>query len=220
MGFIGEKQKKILLNFLPKSLVFNLKRQQLKKRAPIEYQEWINGKRDGAAPHLYKQKLLRDLAKQNQLKILVETGTFLGLMMEAQAPHFEKLYSIELDADLFTAATRRFSKQPKIKIVHGDSGEMLKHVVLEIDKPALFWLDGHYSGGFTAKGAKDCPIYDELETIFKSELPHVILVDDARCFVGASDYPTVTELTQFILAKRPRAKVKVENDIIAIEQLG
>jgi hypothetical protein len=44
----------------------------------------------------------------------------------------------------------------------------------------MFWLDRHYSGGFTAKGEKDCPIIEELDAISNgSHLKHSILIDDA-----------------------------------------
>ena len=33
------------------------------------------------------------------------------------------------------------------------------------DKPCLFWLDAHYSGGITAHGAEMTPIFDEIRHI-------------------------------------------------------
>ena len=38
-------------------------------------------------------------------------------------------------------------------------------LVRQLDGPALFWLDGHYSGGDTAKGELDTPVSAELESI-------------------------------------------------------
>ena len=115
-------------------------------------------------------------------------------MVEAQRNHFEKIYSIELSEKLFNRAKKRFKDYSHITILHGDSGIVLNKLIPEIDKPALFWLDGHYSGGITAKGEKECPVPEELKTILKSSLPHIILIDDARLFNGTHDYPTIEQI--------------------------
>ncbi len=215
----GQKHKDFLLKTVPKPIIFACKRAQLKSREKSDYQKWIQTGQTGPAPHLYKQELLQDFAKHYKLKTLVETGTFLGLMMEAQLPYFEHLISIELDYDLYRAALERFEKHSKVRIIHGDSGEVIHKVVPELNEPTLFWLDGHYSGGFTAKGKSECPIYGELESILTSPLNHVILIDDARCFNGTNDYPTISELETYIQKYKPRMKVKTENDVIRVEPL-
>lgn len=76
-------------------------------------------------------------------------------------------------------------------------------------------MDGHYSDGITARGEKDCPIYEELEAILgEKPMDHVLLIDDARCFVGQGDYPTIEALTAFVQRKRPHYQLAVKNDII------
>jgi hypothetical protein len=81
----------------------------------------------------------------------------------------------------------------------------------------LFWLDGHYSGGITAKGRTDTPVAEELEHILTHPvMGHVVLIDDARCFVGQDHYPTLDELKEMILNKRPDWVFDVENDIIRV----
>ena len=79
----------------------------------------------------------------------------------------------------------------------------------------FFWLDGHYSGGVTAKGDKECPILEEVNAIFKfKNIAHILLVDDARSFNGQHDYPTVEELTNHIKNKNNKYEVVVKDDII------
>ena len=58
----------------------------------------------------------------------------------------------------------------------------------KLEEPTLFWLDGHYSGGVTARGSKETPILDEVDKILSTkESRHVLIVDDARCF-GTDPY--------------------------------
>jgi hypothetical protein len=169
-------------------------------------------------PHLVKQKALRDYAQRHQLKIFVETGTFLGDMVEAMKPYFDKIYSIELDHRLYVKAKARFARQNHITLIEGDSGVKLAEVMREFDQPALFWLDGHYSAGNTARGREDSPILQELDHILASPEPgHVILIDDARCFASDPLYPSLQEIETFVTQRRPHAQFKILNDIIRIE---
>ena len=148
--------------------------------------------------------------------ILVETGTYLGDMVEAQRDHFKKIYSIELSEKLFNKAQKRFKDHLHIKILHGDSSIVLNKLMNEIDKPALFWLDGHYSHGMTAKGEKECPVPEELTTILKSSLPHIILIDDARLFNGTHDYPTIEQIVKIIRSNNKQYLVEIKDDIIRL----
>ncbi len=124
------------------------------------------------------------------LKTLVETGTYLGDMVEAQRLRFDRLISIELSQDLYKAARSRFAHAKNVTILRGDSGELMPSIVAGLEGPALFWLDGHYSAGITARGSLETPVQRELEAVLGSKTGyHVILVDDARCF-GSGDFPT------------------------------
>ncbi|MDB6079785.1 MAG: hypothetical protein JWO82_3532, partial [Akkermansiaceae bacterium] len=123
-------------------------------------------------------------------------------------------------ADHFhAAAVQRFRSEPRIEILHGDSGKVLSELVPKLNGPALFWLDGHYSAGNTARGDKDTPVMEELGHIFaRPEFKCVILIDDARLFEGKSDqvYPSVAEVKAFVASHRPDWKVEVDTDSIRI----
>lgn len=170
----------------------------------------------GVASNLTKQNVLLQLQHRYQLSTLVETGTYLGDTLFAVYPAFNKLYSIELSEHYYNKAKKRFKRFPKINLIHGDSGQELKKLVGQLSAPALFWLDGHYSGGLTAKGEKECPIFEELNAIFSSSLPHVIVIDDARLFVGAKDYPTVDELRNYLQTHRPNYSLSIDTDSIRL----
>ena len=178
--------------------------------------EWEKKGRPSPPPHIVKQMAIKEYQKKFDLKILVETGTYLGDMVEAQRNHFQKIYSIELSKKLFRRATKRFKADSHITILNGDSGIVLNKLLPAIDKPALFWLDGHYSEGITAKGAKECPVVEELEAILKSDYYHIILVDDARLFNGTRDYPTLDEIKQIFEKHNRVYSLTVKDDIISL----
>lgn len=163
-----------------------------------------------------KQKAIKEYGKFHNAKILVETGTFRGDMIHAQKNNFKKIYSIELNESLYNMAVKRFNRQKHIKIYLGDSSKTLKEIIPELDEKSVFWLDAHYSGGVTSKGDKESPILEELKIILSSKINHVILIDDAREFIGERDYPSIEELKKFIFKKNPDCKIEIKNDLIRI----
>lgn len=176
---------------------------------------WEKAGRPVPTPHEVKQLTIEQYQAASQHTILVETGTYLGDMIEAQRTRFKQLFSIELSQKLWENATERFIMHPHIHIIQGDSGHVLQRVVDHLTQPAVFWLDGHYSSGITARGEKDCPIFGEIDAICSGlRLNHILLVDDARCFTGEGDYPTIDELTAYIQKKQPEYQVEVKDDII------
>lgn len=182
-----------------------------------EIMEWDRAGRPAPPPHAIKQQAIRAYAKKFGLKIFVETGTFRGAMVEAMKKYFSRIYSIELGKDLYEESKERFAGDERITIIHGDSGVELGKLVPKLNQPALFWLDGHYSAGITARGEKDTPILEELTHIFNSgQKGHVILIDDVRCFDPNPAYPNVDDLLEFIKQNRPDSIIEIENDSIRI----
>jgi len=186
-----------------------------KSRQRKEFNKWNKNGRPNPSPHIIKQKTIREYQDKYKYTVLAETGTYKGDMVEAQKKIFKKIFSIELGVDLFNKATKRFINDKNVTIFQGDSGKMLSEVLLEINEPAIFWLDGHYSAGDTARGDKDCPIYGELDAIIDSKkFNHIILIDDAREFIGKGDYPTIDKLTEYIKNKNEQYDVEIKDDII------
>ena len=167
-------------------------------------------------PHIVKQFAINRYRQQYALTTLIETGTYLGDMVNAQKNQFGRIISVELSLKLAELAQKRFRLYPHIQILSGDSANVLKQITPTLTSSALFWLDGHYSGGITAKGDTECPIFSELEAIFSNNHDHIILIDDARCFIGKGDYPSLEELTKFISQRDSRYRISVEHDIICV----
>lgn len=147
-------------------------------------------------------------------KYFVESGTYVGTGLEmALAAGYEKLYSIELDPGLCENAQALFSQFPQVKIIHGDSGAVLPSLLQEIDAPATFWLDGHYSGDGTAKGDTHSPILKELEAIKLHPIKsHTILIDDIRDLGSIHfDYVTLGQLIKVLLTINPEYTIRLED---------
>lgn len=177
---------------------------------------WQQNGKPYPVPHLVKQHTINQYRKQYGLTTLVETGTYLGDMVDAQKKQFDRIVSIELSPELARLAQKRFRLQPHIQILPGDSANVLKQITPSLTSSALFWLDGHYSGGITAKGDTECPVFNELEAILAHNQRHIILIDDARCFIGQGDYPSLEALITYITQRDSQYRISVENDIICV----
>jgi len=101
-------------------------------------------------------------------KFYVESGSMTGRSIRlAKESGFEVVFSIELAEQFYKYCTERFAHDESIAVVHGDSGKILYDVIKDLDAPITFFLDGHYSGGKTAKGDECSPILKELNQIKK-----------------------------------------------------
>jgi hypothetical protein len=192
-------------------VVKNLRDRKVLKR-------WLRTKSPLPPPYVFKRTVIKEYAQKHSLQTFVETGTYLGDTTAAMKNVFKRIYTVELDPALHEAAVRRFQRQPHIHPLQGDSGVKLPEILREIMERTLFWLDGHYSAGFTAKAELETPILQELDHIFAHPIrDHVILIDDARCFGAEPDYPSVAQLEKHVLDRRPETRIQVKDDIIRIE---
>jgi len=164
------------------------------------YLRWLRDGSCGSAPPPIKRIVISAYLRRFQLQRFVETGTHHGdtLAIVANDPR-NQCTSIELSPLYAQRARLCFGKYPNVNILEGDSGLLMPQVVKALDKPCLFWLDGHYSAGDTAKGQKNTPISQELAAVFASPIQgHVVLVDDIRLFNGTHDYPFLDALLQSV----------------------
>lgn len=204
--------KSLIKKFVPDSIIFANRR----KNALKELKAWEKAGKPLPNPHIVKQLIIESYHQKTGYNVLVETGTFMGDMIEAQRRNFKTLYSIELSKELFQKAKLKFKNFNHIHLVQGDSAEKLEEIVQQLNEPAIFWLDGHYSGGVTAQGTKDCPVWEELDAILKKDLNHCILIDDARCFGTDPAYPTIPEIESYLQTNSPSYKINVEEDVIRL----
>ena len=170
-------------------------------------------------PNIVKRKFIVRCAREARVRNFVETGTYHGDTVRYVLDDFERIFSIELSEHLAALARRRFSAHKHVSILLGDSGELIHEVLRNLSGPALFWLDGHYSEGETARGIQDTPILRELDAIF-GDLPkanHLILVDDARLFGTDPAYPSL-ELVQRLASDAGYQSFELKHDIIHLSK--
>jgi len=182
-----------------------------------EIAHWLGKGCSGIAPPPIKRKAIISYLHSHGLKVFVETGTHLGDTL-ADVAHDKSIQTISIERadDYYRAAKRRFAGYRNVELFHGDSGKLMPVIVAKLQEPALFWLDGHYSGGSTAKGGLETPVSAELQAILASPVKgHVILIDDVRCFDGSHDYP---HLYQILAAIRSdgRYHIEITGDILRL----
>ncbi len=165
------------------------------------------------------------LASTFNPQLFVETGTFLGHTSKTASLFFKDVHTIELSPKLAAQAAANFATSPHVHTHQGDSTTVLPGLLSVLDEPALFWLDGHYSEGPTAKGSSNTPIIDEIQAIseWRHKRSSVVLVDDLRLFDGGTrkvdassslhGYPTIKELQAALLSIDAGFQFHVYGDI-------
>jgi hypothetical protein len=190
----------------------------LRSRAQVflVIRRWKRRGRPVPPPPEVKQRLLRGYARRFDLHTFIETGTFMGDTTAALAKHVSRVFTIELSPELAARARARFAEVPHIVVLEGDSSILLPGILEELRESALFWLDGHYSEGITARGDEDTPIRSELGAILDHPVRgHVILIDDARLFKGG-EYPTIAEVADIVGSHSSRYDFELHDDIIRL----
>ena len=137
---------------------------------------------------------------------------------------FAEIYSIELAPQYYQHCVQRFAAYPNVRILQGDSAELLPKILEHIDAPATFWLDGHYMWIDTARGKTNSPILAELESIRQHGIKtHTIMIDDVRQFGTIHfDFIELDDITQKIQEINPNYKFSfgaglIPNDILIAE---
>jgi hypothetical protein len=140
----------------------------------------------------------------NKPRVFVETGSYTGNGINNVKDDFEHVYSIELSEKWYLYCKELFAGQPNVHLCLGDSAEVLSHLSSEIDEPALFYLDAHYSGGETAFGKVEdngCPVLRELQVLGKRTHQDIVIIDDMRLMgkvsMGGIEGDTMYPLTEY-----------------------
>lgn len=119
------------------------------------------------------------------IKYLIETGTAGGNSICEAAKLFEQCHTIELIEGRYTG-----EEIENVKFHIGDSVTLLPEIIESLDGfYALFFLDAHYSDPEpNTTDIPECPVLYEIKAISVYENA-LIIIDDARLFLGAPPYP-------------------------------
>ena len=153
----------------------------------------------------------------SRAETFIETGTYRGETALAMSTYYRTVISIELDEELYRSARERMAHVENVRVLGGDSAHLLPEVLYALDGPAVFWLDGHYSGPRTGRAVRDTPIVAEVLAIMAHDpRAHTVLIDDARLFTGRRGYPTIGQLAE--LAHRHSSySLTIRDDIIRLQ---
>jgi hypothetical protein len=168
-------------------------------------------------------RLCAVLRNELSLTSAVETGTFGGEGAVALRGIFGTVWSIELSKTLHEAAKVKHATEG-LEFIYGASQTVLPELLRGIGEPALFWLDGHWCGGDTAGEDRECPILREIAAI--DAWPYagdsVLLIDDARLFLGPpepplkpEEWPTFLQVLDALRSRFDRYVTVLEDVIIA-----
>lgn len=158
-----------------------------------------------ANPSHLKLEYLKKYAKGS---VFVETGTYHGDTIRNALEHgFSKIYSIEIDDDLYNKACEQFKNRENVILYKGDSVDIIPEILKNHPNDEItFWLDAHASGPL-AGGKYPCPLIQELEDMSEKTLtinsingakaeqknkPYVIFIDDRR-LLGTAEWGMVQE---------------------------
>ena len=160
------------------------------------------------------------------VRSFVETGTNRAGTAVWAADHFDAVWTIEGQQELYEANVRAHGHQANLHMRYGDSRTDLGQILAEVGGPAVVWLDAHWCGGPDETYGIDaqCPVLDEIAAVNRSRPDHVVLIDDARYFTAPpekpnriEDWPGLLEVAAALAAgPSPRYAVILDDVIVAV----
>ena len=139
-----------------------------------------------------KCKSLKDIKKQSNQSVFVETGCYLGESLSyAFASEYTTAYSCDIKLDFINQCKEAF-KNKDIHLYHMDSSDYLKQILPDLPKQSiLFYLDAHLPGWYNGwphnnnfEHDVNFPLEKELDIIFneRAQYDDVIICDDLRIY--------------------------------------
>ena len=87
----------------------------------------------------YKSSLIKKIGTYYKINQLIETGTYLGDTSAALSSSFKKIYTVELNRELFKKTTKRLSKFKNVFCYNLSSDIFLKNIISKIKVKSIFF---------------------------------------------------------------------------------
>lgn len=129
-------------------------------------------------------KKIKEKYKKINFEIFIETGTHYGSTIFNMSSYFKELHTIELSKNFYNLCVEKASNEKinNITFYNGSSDIIIKEICEKIKKPAIFFLDSHWSMDNTARGDVDVPLLEELKSIKNRNENDILIIDDLRLF--------------------------------------
>jgi predicted SAM-dependent methyltransferase len=168
-------------------------------------------------------ELILTLARQYNIDTFIETGTYHGETAVWAASHFNNVFTIEYSQAIYEDTLRRLGNNQNIQFFYGDSRIILRQIISALQKPAVFWLDSHWSGGSTYGIGDECPLLEEISIINHSRLFHFLFIDDARLFLSPppqphriDQWPSIDQVITSVTSIGRKYYITVLDDVINV----
>ena len=115
---------------------------------------------------------LKEFIENFKTEIYFETGTGECVSLNyASKFDFKKLYSVDLDIELYNSAVDKFKLDNRVSLINNFSSKALEEFIPVIDKntPILFFLDAHFPGADFHKTTYEQSIREYKEDAFPLE---------------------------------------------------
>jgi hypothetical protein len=164
------------------------------------------------------------LQKEYDLSTFIETGTWMASTALWAASFFQEVYTIELSEKIYKYVSDRYKRVENVHFICGASSSELSSILVDGFRPALLWLDAHWSDGDTGGENMPCPLLDEIKIILRSNPEHIILIDDARLILVSPpkyirethDLPSYVEVLNVLDSSGPRYTVMWRDVLISV----
>jgi len=86
------------------------------------------------------------IAKECNLRYMVETGTGTGHSMYENAKYFKRVYTMEIHKKTYDIAQKTLQTVPNVKLYNLESMRALPMILPLLNGPTLFYLDARFPG--------------------------------------------------------------------------
>jgi predicted O-methyltransferase YrrM len=111
-----------------------------------------------------------ELSKKFNTNVFLETGTYHGGTAKIISEYFDKVITIESNADYYNTAVDILKDIKNCECYLGSSPDIMNNILKDGDQSVFFFLDAHWENYW--------PILDELKIIQQKNITPVIAIHD------------------------------------------